>query len=136
MMRWKEELLIIQEEMRWVIAYQQWKATWWREHNFLHGDPAIVSGVSGYAHKQAAICIQMAEQFALYWLPQLKEKGIVPSWASDYDLLLNKLAMLTLEQDVEEAVLDDEGAEVDIDYDYIELDIEEAEEDDLFDFAD
>ena len=28
-MRWKEELLLIQEEMRRVIAYHKWIADWW-----------------------------------------------------------------------------------------------------------
>jgi hypothetical protein len=132
MMRWKEELLIIQEEMRRVIAYQKWKAAWWKERNFLHGDPATVSGISGYAHKQAAICIQMAEHCALYWLPQLKKKGIVPSWSSEYDHLLDRQTRDSVEDDSEAALLEVQDEE-DIDY---ELDYEEGEDEDLFDFTD
>ena len=30
MKQWKEELLIVQEEMRQVIKYLWWKATWWQ----------------------------------------------------------------------------------------------------------
>jgi hypothetical protein len=29
-MRWKEELLLVQEEMRRVLEYHKWKAAWWR----------------------------------------------------------------------------------------------------------
>jgi len=29
MSRWQEELLLVQEEMRWVIAYHEWRAGWW-----------------------------------------------------------------------------------------------------------
>ena len=29
MMRWKEELLIVQEEMRQVLVYLRWRADWW-----------------------------------------------------------------------------------------------------------
>ena len=39
---------------------------------------------SGYAHKQATICQCMATHCAYYWLPQLKSKGITPSWAAEY----------------------------------------------------
>ena len=31
MCRWKEELLIIQEEMHRVIAFFEWRSTWWLE---------------------------------------------------------------------------------------------------------
>jgi hypothetical protein len=141
MMRWKEEVLIVQEEMRRVLAYQRWKATWWKEHIFLHSDPAISGGISGYAHKQAAICLQLAEQCAVYWLPHLKQKGIVPSWSSDYDHL-EKQAAVPLVQDSEDTILDVEGAEDEDDYDENEfddddeLDIEEGEEEDFLDFDD
>ena len=86
MMRWKEELLIVQEEMRRVLVYLRWRAEWWRERSSLrsHADSSIVSGISGYAHKQAAICSQMAEQCASHWLPYLKAKGITPDWESDF----------------------------------------------------
>ncbi|KAF8489711.1 hypothetical protein F5888DRAFT_1585274, partial [Russula emetica] len=64
--KWQEELLIVQEEMRQVIAYQTWKAVWWREQGSLRieGNSTILSGLSGYAHKQAAICGRIAEQCA------------------------------------------------------------------------
>jgi hypothetical protein len=133
MMRWKEELLIVQEEMRRVLTYHQWKAAWWRDRSFLHSDPAIASGMSGYAQKQAAICINMAEQCAVYWLPHLKNDSTV-SWASDYDHLLevqDEYASAPLEEED----VDVEGVEDDMDYDDDnELDMEGEE--DFFDFSD
>ena len=91
--RWQEELLLVKEEMRRVIAYHEWRAGWWREQSSLrtNEDPSILSGISGYAHKQAAISIHMAEQCALYWLRDLKEKEITPSWATAYESLLSQL---------------------------------------------
>ena len=145
MMRWKEEVLIIQEEMRRVLSYQQWKAVWWKERISIHSDPAITSGISGYAHKQAAICLQMAEQCAVYWLPHLKEKGIVPSWASDFDHLLEvpgEQGAVQLEQDSEDASLDADGDDDDYDddddnwLDENEIDTEEWGDDDFLDFGD
>ena len=49
-----------------------------------HNDAALLSGVAGYAHKQAAICLRMGNQCARYWLPQMKRQGITPSWAIQY----------------------------------------------------
>jgi hypothetical protein len=84
MMRWDEELLIVQEEMRRVIEYLRWKAVWWQARTSLrgHSDSGIVSGISGYANKQAAICSRLAERCASYWVPRLKDKDITPSWVS------------------------------------------------------
>jgi hypothetical protein len=91
MMRWTEELKIIQEEMRRVIAYHGWRATWWKDQGALRsqGDNTVLSGLSGYANKQAAICTRMAERCAIYWLPYLMEKGFKPGWASEYESQLD-----------------------------------------------
>jgi hypothetical protein len=85
-MRWNEELLLVQEEMRRVLEYHKWKAMWWHTQTALrtHDDATILSGISGYTHKQAAICQRMATHCAYYWLPRLKSKGITPSWAAEY----------------------------------------------------
>jgi hypothetical protein len=87
MQRWKEELLLVQEEMRRVIAYLKWKADWWREQGALRSpvDVTVLSGVSGYAHKQA-----VAERCAVHWLLHLRVKDITPTWASDYKHLLHQ----------------------------------------------
>lgn len=84
MMRWKEELLLVSEEMRRVIEYLKWREQWWHERSSLrtHSDDTISSGISGYANKQAVICSRIACQCAHYWLPCLKSIGITPPWAS------------------------------------------------------
>ena len=90
--RWTEEVMILQEEMRRVISFQKWKAAWWLEQASVRyeGDAAILSGVAGYANKQAAICERHAVKCALHWLPQLKMNGIIPDWAAEYEVLLGK----------------------------------------------
>jgi hypothetical protein len=129
MTRWKEELLIVQEEMRRVIAYHGWKAAWWQDQGALrsHGDATILSGLSAYANKQAAICTRMAEQCALYWLPYIKEKGFTPVWASEYESQLKDNVLegenLDIEADEEEEGADpeieinEEGDIEDLDFD-------------------
>ena len=58
---------------------------WWGTQSALRmHDATILSGISGYVHKQAAICQCMATHCANYWLPWLKSKGITPSWAAKY----------------------------------------------------
>jgi hypothetical protein len=110
MMRWKEELLLIQEEMpvRHVIAYHRRKAGWWRDRGVLQseGDATVLSGLSGYANKQASICTQMAERCALYWLPHLSKKGLMPEWASQY---VGQVGLHA--DDLEEEGTDDEDEE-------------------------
>ncbi|EDR00488.1 uncharacterized protein LACBIDRAFT_313323 [Laccaria bicolor S238N-H82] len=66
MMRWKEEFLLVQEEMRHVIEYLNWRAAWWHEWSSLrtHTDATVSSRISGYTNKQAAICSRIAEQCA------------------------------------------------------------------------
>ncbi|EDR02655.1 uncharacterized protein LACBIDRAFT_308169 [Laccaria bicolor S238N-H82] len=73
MKRWNEELMLVQEEMRRVIAYHKWRAD---------------CGISGYTYKQADICECLAVQCAVHWLPHLKVRGIILSWASDYEHML------------------------------------------------
>ncbi|KIK00296.1 hypothetical protein K443DRAFT_100661 [Laccaria amethystina LaAM-08-1] len=50
----------------------------------MHNDASILSGVSGYAHKQAMISLCLVTQCAYYWLPQVKSKDIRSSWAAKY----------------------------------------------------
>ena len=122
MRRWDEELLIIQEEMRRAIVYQQWKAAWWCERSSLrdHPDATILSGVSGYAHKQAAISLHLAERCAVHWLPHLKGKGITPTWASEFEHLVDGVSV-----DVD--VMDGDEGQADIQLDGSSQDDEEIE---------
>jgi hypothetical protein len=132
MLRWREELLIVQEEMRRVVTYHTWKAAWWRDCGLLRtgGDKTILSGLSGYAHKQAAICSRMAEQCALHWLLHLKSKGIVPSWAVDYESALSQAQPhVAAEVDEDEDVsIEGNGYELDFDSDEDNMDLEMDED--------
>jgi hypothetical protein len=110
MIRWKEELQIVQQEMRRMLAYQVWRADWWRQQANRHEqvDSTMLSGLKGYAYKQALICTRMAEQCAITWLPRLKEKGIQPAWESDYITLLTN-NIQNMEDTLAEDNFDDSG---------------------------
>lgn len=138
MRRWNEELLIIKEEMRRVIVYHKWRAAWWCERSSLreHADATILSGVSGYAHKQAAICTRMAERCAAYWLPQLKDKGFVPVWASDYKHLLHEgLDGGSMDEGEYKGDEDEVDGDPGLDEDEMEDDELDQDEDDCFDLT-
>ncbi|KAH9956388.1 hypothetical protein BGW80DRAFT_1439367 [Lactifluus volemus] len=97
--RWEEEVLLIQEEMRRVVAFHEWKAQWWRSQACCRtdGDP--------YAEKQAHLCERLAQSCVTSWLPTLKDNGAAPSdWeASDISGETST--------DSDDEVDDDEGAE-------------------------
>jgi len=89
MCRWKEELLIIQEEMRRVLAFFEWKSKWWLDQaNRRVGlKPSVQSGIVAYAHKQSTLCLRMAIRCVAYWLPVMKKHGITPPWSSKYKIV-------------------------------------------------
>lgn len=142
MMRWQEEYLIVQEEMRRVIAWFEWKATWWTEQASRRGNakPTILGGISAYAYKQANLVCRMAERCAADWLPALKSQQITPEWGSNYPLRMDSQQGSTeenLREDVEdEALVGDDG----LDIEEVPSDVEDLEcqdqEDLYFDYDD
>ena len=52
MCQWKEELLIIQEEMRQVLAFFEWKSVWWlgQANRRVSLEPSVQNGVVAYAY--------------------------------------------------------------------------------------
>lgn len=140
MMRWEEEFLILQEEMRRVIAWFEWKATWWEEQAARRTDcsPEILAGVSAYAHKQADLICRMARRFAEDWLPILASKDIDPDWAEKYlswkESQKQKVPKDDFEGECEdEEVVEDEG----VDFCEARSDVEDDDDDDVsFDYDD
>ena len=59
MCRWKEELMILQEEMRHVLAYFEWRSSWWLEQGNHRTtlESSLRSGMLAYAHKQSTLCL-------------------------------------------------------------------------------
>lgn len=134
MRRWNEELMIIQEEMRRAIVYHEWRAAWWHERSSLreHSDATILSGVSGYACKQAAICTRMAERCAMSWLPHLEMKGFTPAWASDYKHVLCE-GLEAAEVEAETNDIEYRGNEGEVDETVAEGELDEGGYFDLYD---
>ena len=90
--RWEEEVLLIQEEMRRVVMFFEWKAQWWRSraHCRSDADDGIIHGVVAYAEKQAHFCESFAQSCVGVWLLLLKSKGAAPDWDA-YSLMTAKV---------------------------------------------
>ena len=68
-MRWSEEILLLQEEMRRVLAFLSWKSNeWWGRKGLLTGLSAgDAEGLAAYAYRQAALYHGLSEKFAKKW---------------------------------------------------------------------
>jgi len=75
--RWQEEVLLVKEEMRRVLAFLKWKAVWWTEEGARDLDvrPDIADGIHAYAAKQAAINYALARSFEMRWESASKTQG-------------------------------------------------------------
>ena len=67
--RWDEEVQLVTEEMRCVLAFLEWKASWWDRQgeaqlNISHD---ILEGVHAYAAKQAHVNRALAASFEARW---------------------------------------------------------------------
>lgn len=67
--RWHEEVQLVREEMRRVLAFLEWKAVWWAKEGGRNLDvrPDIADGIRAYAAKQAHINRALARSFKMQW---------------------------------------------------------------------
>ena len=85
--RWSEEVELLQEEMRRVVAFLEWKSLdWLAKMDTRAGDaaPDIQSGLRAYAQKQAAIFHDLAVSFAILWYPTLVSYSLRHSWITEF----------------------------------------------------
>ncbi|KAI0069871.1 hypothetical protein K474DRAFT_1568226, partial [Panus rudis PR-1116 ss-1] len=87
--RWEEEVKLIQEEMRRVFVFFEWKASWWKEQKHRREDDSeigkeVQSGLTIYAEKQAAIMEALAIKFATQWLQILEKCRLQATWQDKY----------------------------------------------------
>ncbi|KAF8056174.1 hypothetical protein FPV67DRAFT_1432087 [Lyophyllum atratum] len=85
-MRWEEEVDLLQEEMRRVSVYLSWKARWWLENSSTRiglglGKPTE-EGIAAYSRRQAAQLTDLCTRFKHDWeeVPLLMER-----WADNDD---------------------------------------------------
>lgn len=84
--RWKEELLLVQEEMRRTLFYHKWKAAWWRQRALLRttSSQTLNIGLQAYSEKQAVNWEGLAKSFAKIWGPILAKQNLPTQWPEEY----------------------------------------------------
>ncbi|KAH7918603.1 hypothetical protein BV22DRAFT_1024324 [Leucogyrophana mollusca] len=72
-MRWSEEVELLEEEMRRVLQYLRWHATWWdnQSDRRTQPDPAEREGLRAFAVRQADHRRTLAAQFTALWKDHL-----------------------------------------------------------------
>jgi hypothetical protein len=75
--RWNEEVQLVNEEMRRVLAFLEWKAVWWTEEGGrdLGVRLDIADGIRAYAAKQAYISRALACSFKMRWDSAFETQG-------------------------------------------------------------
>ena len=84
--RWEEEEELLQEEMRRVVVYLEWKSCEWLKKVGVRASlctPDIQHGVDAYARKQANIHREIAISFVSQWLPYLRLCGLETKWTAE-----------------------------------------------------
>ena len=66
--RWEEEVILLDEEMRRVLEFCTWKASWWKK-DFLRKDlpGPLAEGLSGYAAEQADVEERIRTAWTTKW---------------------------------------------------------------------
>ena len=85
--RWKEEVELLEEEMRRVVMFLERKSQDWLakvEAPCGNTTPDIESGLKAYAGKQAAIYHNIALSFTKCWRPTLVSYNLEHSWATAF----------------------------------------------------
>lgn len=85
--RWEEEVGLLQEEMRRVVHFLEWQSRNWISRAGARADhvtPAVRSGLSAYAHKQASIFHNLAIQFCRRWGSKLASHSLPHTWATSF----------------------------------------------------
>jgi hypothetical protein len=68
-MRWEEEMQLIHEEMRRVLAFLSWQAEWWNDKRTTQLTTSLdqMEGYIAYASRQAALRIKLWDQLIVKW---------------------------------------------------------------------
>ncbi|KAJ7112861.1 hypothetical protein C8R43DRAFT_903440, partial [Mycena crocata] len=77
--RWREEIDLLEEEMRRILQFLTWRSDWWAERAGGRGsEPGPqLEGEMAYAQRQAKLQADLRDKFATMWkeLPELIRKG-------------------------------------------------------------
>jgi hypothetical protein len=69
--RWREEVILLNEEMCRVLAFGEWKAKWWREQASRRNSvpEELAEGLQAYAAEHAECEETLAKRWTAQWAP-------------------------------------------------------------------
>uniref|UniRef100_A0A0W0G011 Uncharacterized protein n=1 Tax=Moniliophthora roreri TaxID=221103 RepID=A0A0W0G011_MONRR len=108
--RSREELQLVNEEMRRAIAFCDWRTRWWKDQAAARVDvtPALAEGLHAYAREQVDIEREQATAWHITWHPLWQHVqailDILDNRDCNVNTLLKQLKTLTIELDIEDAV--------------------------------
>ena len=85
--RWREEVILLQEEMRRVVQFLEWRSNDWLAKADLRTDeitPAVHAGLSAYAKKQGPTSRNLAVWFSQRWRSVLVSLSFPHAWATRF----------------------------------------------------
>ncbi|THV01339.1 hypothetical protein K435DRAFT_853897 [Dendrothele bispora CBS 962.96] len=134
--RWREEVMLLQEEMRRCLVTLEWEAvTWEKRANIPNFDGERLEGAGAYAHEQAHIRRDIAQRFTTLWstetvkacrdfnpgsleltklfrgVPEVKTMDVEEDSGDDTDDSMQGLEQLDVEKLSEEEEQDDQDEE-------------------------
>ncbi|KAF8907258.1 hypothetical protein CPB84DRAFT_1744643 [Gymnopilus junonius] len=70
-----EEVMLLKEEMRWVLAFLEWKSRWWQDRQCTRTglEKSMVEGVQAFALRQSSLQSQLAAHFHKLWKAPLED---------------------------------------------------------------
>ncbi|KAL0563357.1 hypothetical protein V5O48_018711, partial [Marasmius crinis-equi] len=118
----REELRLVEEEMRWSIQYCRWQAAWWTEQATRRTDisPWLKEGLEAYAKEQSNTEMRCAIRWSGCWAPIRERAKEILKYVSD-PAFYGDLPLL---ESLEIKLGFDDDDEVDIGFDDLE-DLEE-----------
>jgi hypothetical protein len=85
MTRCKEEVMLLKEEMRRVVAFLNWKLRWWKEREEKRKgvDSALLEGLHAYATKQGILQECLSDDFVRMWQSMKSDTQLFPESHND-----------------------------------------------------
>jgi hypothetical protein len=113
--RWMEEVYLLQEEMRRVVASHEYKAAWWREHRNGLGCkwPSMIHAEGGhaYASKHAALHESLISHCRLVWAQKRKLSPQDVAAVQEKASIVSPIHNDIVESDASEDVVEDVEAD-------------------------
>jgi hypothetical protein len=133
--RWREEVLLLKEEMRRCLVTLDFQANWWTQRAQINNfDGERLEGASAYAHYQVSVRCEIAARFESLWSTKIVQKcrEFEPG-TLDLDQVLGRVPTVQIEMEDAMEVSDEEDVDdpMDVEEALPEEEPEDADDEDM-----